>query len=57
MNDVLPNGRHVQFDVEEYLEEFMVETPDVQREPAAPDMEDDMEDTMPDLPQDEMNLE
>jgi phage portal protein BeeE len=46
MNDVLPNGRHVQFDVEEYLEEFMVESPEIQREEPAPD-----------LPQDEMDLE
>lgn len=54
MNDVLPNGRHVQFDVEEYLEEFMVDEPEIMREPAAPEIEDD---EMPDLPQDEMNLE
>jgi phage portal protein BeeE len=46
MNDVLPNGRHVQFDVDEYLEEFMVESPEIQREEPAPD-----------LPQDEMELE
>lgn len=46
MNDILPNGRHVQFDVDEYLNEFMVETPDMMKEPNAPA-----------LPQDEMNLE
>lgn len=56
MNDVLPNGRHVQFDVDEYLEEFMVEQPEIYREPAAPEQELPEED-MPDLPQDEMNLE
>jgi hypothetical protein len=49
MDDVLPRGRHVQFDVEEYLEDFMVETPDTYREPAVPDM--------PELPEDEMDLE
>lgn len=54
MNDILPNGRHVQFDVDEYLEEFMVEQPEMPREADVPDMP---EDTMPDLPQDEMNLE
>jgi hypothetical protein len=46
MNDILPNGRHVEFDVEEYLEEFLVESPEIQREAPAPD-----------LPQDEMDLE
>ena len=46
MNDVLPNGRHVQFDVEEYLEQFMVESPEIAREAPAPD-----------LPEDEMELE
>ena len=46
MNDVLPNGRHVQFDVDEYLEEFMVESPEIQREEPAPE-----------LPEDEMELE
>lgn len=46
MNDVLPNGRHVEFDVDEYLQEFMIEPVDIQKEAPAPA-----------LPQDEMNLE
>ena len=46
MNDVLPNGRHVEFDVDEYLQEFMIEPEAIQKEAPAPA-----------LPQDEMNLE
>ena len=46
MNDVLPNGRHVQFDQESYLEQFMVESPEIQKEMPVPD-----------LPEDEMELE
>ena len=49
MDDVLPRGRHCQFDVQEYLEDFMVETPDTYREPAVPEL--------PELPEDEMDLE
>jgi phage portal protein BeeE len=52
MDDVLPRGRHCQFGIEEYLEDFMVESPETYREPEVPDMPD-----MPDLPSDEMDLE
>ena len=47
MDDVLPRGRHVQFDVDEYVEDFMMDESDrgVVREPS------------PDIPEDEMNLE
>lgn len=47
MDDILPRGRHVQFDVDEYLEDFMMEESDrgVVQEPS------------PDIPEDEMNLE
>lgn len=47
MDDVLPRGRHVQFDVDEYLEDFMMEesTTGVVQEPS------------PAIPEDEMNLE
>lgn len=52
MDDVLPRGRHVEFDVDEYLEEFMIETPETVREPAAPGMPEPA-----DIPEDEMDLE
>ena len=47
MDDILPRGRHVQFDVEEYVEDFLMdsERPSVVNEPS------------PELPSDEMNLE
>lgn len=47
MDDVLPRGRHVQFDYAEYMEDFMMEEKDdgVVNEPS------------PEIPEDEMNLE
>ena len=45
MDDVLPRGRHVQFDVEEYLEDYNMKETEMVREPS------------PDLPEEEMNLE
>ena len=47
MDDILPRGRHVQFGVEEYVEDFLMdsERPSVVNEPS------------PELPSDEMNLE
>ena len=45
MDDVLPRGRHVQFDVEEYLEDYNMKETEMVREPS------------PALPSDEMNLE
>lgn len=45
MDDVLPRGRHCAFDIDEYVEDFMMEQTEMVREPS------------PDIPQDEMNLE
>ena len=44
MDDVLPRGRHVQFDVEEYLQDYNITETQMVREPS------------PDLPSDERNL-
>ena len=47
MDDILPRGRHVQFDVDEYVEDFMMDESDrgVVNEPS------------PRIPEDEMDLE
>jgi hypothetical protein len=45
MDDVLPRGRHVQFDVEEYLEDYNMKETEMVREPS------------PALPEEDMNLE
>lgn len=40
MDDVLPRGRHCSFDVDEYIEDFMVDSPEpVMQEPSVPDMD------------------
>ena len=44
MDDVLPRGRHVQFDVEEYLQDYNITETQMVREPS------------PDLPSDERDL-
>jgi len=53
MDDVLPRGRHVQFDIDEYINDFMMEQP----EPVMNEPSPNVAQPSTDIPQDEMNLE
>jgi hypothetical protein len=53
MDDVLPRGRHVQFDIDEYINDFMMDQP----EPVMNEPSPNVAQPSTDIPQDEMNLE